>query len=172
MVYDQPEGETKVVWRKVPSWKRTKIAWDLFHPEDKKKKKKIKNAPQKLETSVAPDMPCKIVKKIVGVVDPANWNKTCVYSGTWWIYETAYAKFSTKLSSRPYCRKKQFITTLIKFTNSFLCLKLRNFLLQKQRWTRNGKNCGKFRRGTWQKSRDRNDRWKQRHRTQKFILHH
>ena len=39
-------------------------------------------------------------------------NKSCVYSGSW-IYKTAYGKFSTKLSWRPYCRKKrQFITAL------------------------------------------------------------
>ena len=34
------------------------------------------------------------------------------------------------------------------FTNLFLCLKLRKFLQRKQRWTRNGKNWRKFRRGT------------------------
>ena len=27
----EAEGKAKVVWRKAPSWKRTKIAWDLFH---------------------------------------------------------------------------------------------------------------------------------------------
>ena len=40
-------------------------------------------------------------------------NKTCVYSGSWWIYETAYGKFSTELSWGPYCRKRrEFITAL------------------------------------------------------------
>ena len=39
------------------------------------------------------------------------------------------------------------------FTNLFLCLKLWRFLQQKQRWTRNGKNWRKFRRGTWRKSK-------------------
>ena len=38
------------------------------------------------------------------------------------------------------------------FTNLILCLKLRKFQQQKQRWTRNGKNWRKFRRGTWQES--------------------
>ena len=36
-----------------------------------------------------------------------------MYSGSWWIYETAYGKFSAELSWRPYCRKmRQFITAL------------------------------------------------------------
>ena len=29
-------------------------------------------------------------KRIVGVVHPIKSKKTCVYSGSWWIYETAY----------------------------------------------------------------------------------
>ena len=42
-------------------------------------------------------------------------------------------------------------STTIWFTNLILCLKLWKFLQHKQRWTRNGKNWRKFRRGTWQK---------------------
>ena len=38
----------------------------LIDPEDKEFKETIKNARKKLETSVAPAMPCKIVKKICG----------------------------------------------------------------------------------------------------------
>ena len=46
------------------------------------------------------------------------------------------------------------------------------FQQQRQRWTRNGKNWRKFRRGTWQKSKVRN-RWsmKQGQRALQFILH-
>ena len=59
----QAEGKAKVVWGKAPSWKRTKIAWDLFHrPWGYGFKETIKNARKKLETSVAPAMPCKIMK--------------------------------------------------------------------------------------------------------------
>ena len=48
---------------KAPSGKRTKIARDLFHrPEDTEFKETIKNARKKLEASVAPAMPCKILK--------------------------------------------------------------------------------------------------------------
>ena len=36
-----------------------------------------------------------------------SWKKTCVCSGSWWIYENAYGKFDTTLSSRPFCRKKR-----------------------------------------------------------------
>ena len=69
----QAEGKAKVVWRKAPSWQRTKIARDLFHrPEDTEFKETIKNARKKLETSVAPAMPCKIMKKKLGVVHPTT----------------------------------------------------------------------------------------------------
>ena len=43
----------------------------FIDPEDMEFKETIKNARKKLETSVAPAMPCKIVK-IVGVVDPTK----------------------------------------------------------------------------------------------------
>ena len=43
-------------------------------------------------------------------------------------------------------------STTIWLTSVNLCLKQWKFLQQKQRWTRNGKNWRKFRRGTWQKS--------------------
>ena len=59
------------------------------------------------------------------------------------------------------------------YTNLFLCSKPWKFLQRKQRWTRNGKNWRKFRRGTWQKS-EAQKRWsmKQGRRAQKFILPH
>ena len=43
----------------------------FIDPEDKEFKETIKNARKKLETSVAPSMPCKI-RKIVGVVHPTK----------------------------------------------------------------------------------------------------
>ena len=54
----------------------------FIDPEDKEFKETIKNARKKLETSVAPAMPCKIMKKNCGS-DGSNKikNKTCVYSG-------------------------------------------------------------------------------------------
>ena len=44
----------------------------FINPEDKEFKETIKNARKKLETSVAPAMPCKIMK-IVGVVHPTKF---------------------------------------------------------------------------------------------------
>ena len=43
----------------------------FIDPEDKEFKETIKNARKKLETSVAPAMPCKIMK-IVGVMGPTK----------------------------------------------------------------------------------------------------
>ena len=81
-------------------------------PEVKEFKETIKNAREKLETSVAPAMPCKIMKKNCGI-GGSNKIKTrlaCILEADE-SKKTAFGKFSTELSSRPYCRKRrEFIT--------------------------------------------------------------
>ena len=53
----------------------------FIDPEDTEFKETIKNARKKLETSVAPAMPCKIMKKNCGSGGSNKVkNKTCVYS--------------------------------------------------------------------------------------------
>ena len=58
----------------------------FIDPEDKEFKETIKNARKKLETPVAPAMPCKILEnnKNCGKGDKSNKNqiKTCVYCGS------------------------------------------------------------------------------------------
>ena len=55
----------------------------FIDPEEKEFKETIKNARNKLETSVAPAMPCKIMKKNCGSAGSNQIkNKTCVYSGS------------------------------------------------------------------------------------------
>ena len=54
----------------------------FIDPEDKEFKETIKNARKKLEASMAPAMPCKIMKKNCGSgASNEMKNKTCVYSG-------------------------------------------------------------------------------------------
>ena len=58
---------------------------DFIDREDKEFKETIKNARQKLETPVAPAMPCKFVKSNMNCGTGASnkiKNKTCVYSGS------------------------------------------------------------------------------------------
>ena len=83
-------------------------------PEDKEFNDTINNASKKLETSMAPAMPSTIMKMNCGSGAPNKIkNKTCVYSGSWWIQNTAYGRIFTKSSWWPYCmKKKQFITAL------------------------------------------------------------
>ena len=71
----------------------------FIDPEDKEFKETIKNARKKLETSVAPAMPCKIMKKNCesGGSNKIK-NKTCVHSGSWWIYTNANGRIITKSS--------------------------------------------------------------------------
>ena len=54
----------------------------FIDPEDTEFKETIKNARKKLETSVAPAMPCKIMKNCGSGGSNKIKNKTCVYSGS------------------------------------------------------------------------------------------
>ena len=46
-----------------------------------------------------------------------HWDqiKTCVYSGSWWIYKTAYGRICTVSLWRPYCRKRRQYTAAFQF---------------------------------------------------------
>ena len=78
----QAEGEAKMVEGKAPSGNARKLRGIYFiDPEDKEFKETFKNARKKLETPVAPAMPCKIMKKNCGS-GASNKIKTCVYSGS------------------------------------------------------------------------------------------
>ena len=146
----------------------------FIDPEDTDFAETIKNARKKLETSVAPAMPCKIMKN--GGSGGSNKIKTKLR--VFWklmdlrecVWEIRY-----RIIIKTILQEKVRIhySTTICFTSLFLCLNLRKFLQQKQRWTRNGKNWRKFRRGTWQKSEVRK-MWsmKQGRRALQFILHH
>ena len=144
-------------------------------PEDTEFKETIKNARKKLKTSVAPAMPCKIMKKNCGS-DGSNKIKTklaCILEAdnpqecVWEIRYRIIMKTILQEKERIHC------STTIWFTNLFLCLKPWKFQQRKQRWTRNGKSWRKFWRGTWQKSEVRK-KWsmKQDRRALQFILHH
>ena len=54
----------------------------FIDPEDKEFKETIKNARKKLETAVAPAMPCKMKKNCGSGASKKIKNKTCVYSGS------------------------------------------------------------------------------------------
>ena len=106
-----------------PKWSNEKLHLEnarklrginFIEPEDKEFKETIKNARKKLETSVLPALPCKIMKQC-GRVGSNKINKTCLHSGSWWIYENAYGKLDTALSSRPYCRKRRKFITALQF---------------------------------------------------------
>ena len=122
----------------------------FIDPEDKEFKETIKNARKKLETSVAPAMPCKIMKKLwewcIQQKLKQNlrvpWKLMNVRECIWEIRYRIIMK--TILQEK---EKIRYSTTNW-FANLFLCLKQWKFLHQKQQWTRNGKNWRKFRRGT------------------------
>ena len=98
----------------------------FIDPEDKEFKETIKNARKMLETSVAPAMPCKIMKKKVGVVDPTKlkqdlrvfWKLMNLQDRVW---ENLY-----QIIMKTILQEKETIhhSITIWFTNLFLCLKL------------------------------------------------
>ena len=118
-----------------------KLRGIYFDPEDKEFKETIKNARKKLETSVAPAMPCKIMKNCgSGGSDKNKTKLACILE----------ADESTRMrmeNSIPHHHEDHIAgkgetihhSITIWFTNLFLCLKLLKFQQQKQWWTRNGK---------------------------------
>ena len=54
----------------------------FIDPEEKEFKETIKNARKKLETSVAPAMPCKIMKNCGSGGSNKKEDRTCVHSGS------------------------------------------------------------------------------------------
>ena len=86
----------------------------FIDPEDNEFKETTENARKKLETSIAPAMPCKIMKKNCGD-GGSNKIKTklaCILEDDE-STRNAYGKLDTAQSRRPYCRKRrQFITAL------------------------------------------------------------
>ena len=111
----------------------------FIDPEDTEFKETIKNARKKLETSVAPAMPCKIMKNCGrGGSDRNKTKLACILE----------ANESTRMrmgNSKPHHHKtilqekvKIHCSIIIWFTSLFLCFKLCKFLQRKQQWTRNG----------------------------------
>ena len=97
----------------------------FIDPEDTEFKETIKNARKKLETSVAPAMPCTI-KKIVGVVHPTKikqnlrvfWQLMNLRDCVWQIqYRIIMKTILQEMETIHY-------STTICFTNLFQCLKL------------------------------------------------
>ena len=97
----------------------------FIDPEDTEFKETIKNARKKLETSVAPAMPCKIMKNCgSGVSNKIQTKLACILEATnpqECVWETRYRKI-TKTILQEKVRIHYSIT--IWFINLFLCLKL------------------------------------------------
>ena len=97
----------------------------FIDPEDKEFKETIKNARKKLETSVAPAMQCKIMKKC-GVMDPTKLNQNL---RVFWklmnlrecVWEIRYRIIMKNILQE---KVKIHYSTTNWFTNLFLCLKL------------------------------------------------
>ena len=124
----------------------------FIDPEDKEFKETIKNARKKLETPVAPAMPCKISKnnKNCGMVNRVRSNQNLRVFWKLVNLQDCVWENHCRLIMKTILQEKETIhySIIIWFTNLFLCLKPWKFQQQTQQWTRNGENWKRFRRGT------------------------
>ena len=97
----------------------------FIDPEDTEFKETIKNARKKLETSVAPAMPCKIMK-IVGVVHPTKLRQNLRVFWKLMNPQECVWEIRYRIIMKTILQEKVRIhySTIIWFTNLSLCLKL------------------------------------------------
>ena len=119
----QAEGKAKMGLMKSSIWKTHENCEGIYFidPEDKEFKETIKNTRKKLETSVAPVMLCKIMKKNCGNRSDKNTTKlACILEAN----ESTRMRMGNSLPNHheDHIAGKDSIT--ICFTNLFLCLKL------------------------------------------------
>ena len=135
----------------------------FIDPEDKKFKETIQNACKKLETPMAPAMPCKTCKKSKHGEIRSKTNE--FKSKLACILEASESRTTLKEKVRIHCN------LIILYTNLFPCLKPWRFPQQKQQWIKNGRNGKRSPRWTWRQSEVKK-RWsmKQGRRAQKFIF--
>ena len=169
------EREGKVVTWKTQHDNARKLRGIYFiDPEDKEFKETIKNARKKLETSVAPAMPCKIKKSCgSGGSDKNKTKLACILEAD----ESTRLRMGISLpnhhedhiagegdnSLQPYNLVHKFITV-----PQAMKIPAAKAAVDKE-WEK----WRNFRRGTWRKSEVRK-KWskKQERRAQKFIFHH
>ena len=117
----------------------------FIDPEDKEFKETIKNARKKLETPMAPAMPCKISKNNhnCGNGDKSNKTKSklaCILEAS----ESTRLRTGESLPNHheDHVAEKETIhcSITIWFINLFLCPKPWRFPQQRQQWIRNGRN--------------------------------
>ena len=125
IIYGQSSGNQ---WRSMPSWKeKQKCTKEKLHlenarklrgiyfidPEDTEFEETIKSARKKLESSVAPAMPCKIEKNCESAASDKNKTKLACILEADESTKISYGRNITKSSRRPNCRKRwKFITAL------------------------------------------------------------
>ena len=118
--------------------------------EDKELKETIKNARKKLETPMAPAMPCKMSKLGRPVVNPMRSNQNLRVLWKPVNPQDCVRKNLYRIIMKTILQEKGTLhcSITIWYTYLFLCPKPCKFLHQRQQWTRNGKNWKRFRRGT------------------------
>ena len=112
-------------WERMPSWRRSKsgLRKRFILKTHENCVGSISLTPRTWNLRKPSSLLCPVkLWKIVGVVHPTKLYKSCVHSRRWWIYETAYGKFDTALSSRPYCRQRRQCITPLQFGSQIYSL--------------------------------------------------
>ena len=136
-----------------PKLDNARRLWGIYFvdPEDKEFKETIKNARKKLETPVAPAMPCKTFKKSKHGETRSKTNDfkfkfACILEAS----ESTRMRMEESLPKHHednIAGKGTIHNNItIWYTNLFLCLKQWRYLQQKQQWVKNGRNLKRSRR--------------------------
>ena len=101
----------------------------FIDPEDEEFKETIKNARKKLETSISPAMPCKIMKKNCGIVELVHPTKLKQHLRVFWKLvnlQDCVWENHCQIITKTILQEMETIHYSVKtwFTNIFLCLKL------------------------------------------------
>ena len=129
----------------------------FIDPEDKEFKETIRNDRKKLETPMAPAMPCKTSKKSKHekpVARPMIPNQNLGVSWKPVNPQDCVWKNLYQIIMRSILQERVTIhyNITIWYTNLFLCFKPWRYPQQEQQWIQSVRNLKRFRRGTWQKS--------------------
>ena len=143
----------------------------FIDPEDTEFKETIKNARKKSETSVAPAMPCKILKNCgSGASNKIKTKLACILEAS----ESTRLRMGESLPNHHEDhiagKGENSLQHFILVTSLFLCLKLWKNPSAKEAVDKEREKWRNFRRGTWRKSEARK-RWsmKQGRRAQKLV---
>ena len=129
---------------------------------------------RKLETLMPAAMPCRLQlnkhRETCGKVGQHTQDEICMYCWGRRIHEDTHGR--VKARTKPTTSQEEawihWVTT-ISYTNLFLCLKPREYLMRRHQWIKNGENWRTYWHGSWRESKTE-VRWSLKHGTRAILF--